>query len=194
MEWDELGNQSKSLIKINAFDLREALGHNACFVLLYAAIGSTLNIENPSTAHNFAVAGMRDDLINTHVVKGTTFIFASKFPLGGIWLSHHLVESARITSEVGFSDTSTHRGLAFVRADVIMWVIITDQCMDCTLWVRSWLCRSYTWRHGCWGTSCIIVVVVVFVNDNTFMWYCSPFIKYNIARVVNFVCCMVDKL
>ena len=70
-----------------------------------------LNVENSSTADDFVVVGMRNDLINAHVVEGVTFIFTSEFPLGSIWLSHCLIESVRITSEVGFSDTSMHGDL-----------------------------------------------------------------------------------
>ena len=33
----------------------------------------------------------------------------------------------------------------------------------------------------------------MFINDYLFMCY-SPFIKYYVVRVVNFVCCIVDKL
>jgi hypothetical protein len=44
---------------------------------------------------------------------------------------------------------------------------------------------------GCWGISCIIIIIM-FIDDNSFVW-CSPFIEYYVARVVNFVRCMVDK-
>jgi len=64
IEGREFGNWCEGLVEIDAFNLSETLCNDAFFVLLYAAVGSMFDIENPFAAYNFVAFWPGDNIVN----------------------------------------------------------------------------------------------------------------------------------
>jgi len=99
-EGGELDNRDECLIVVEAFDLSKALGNDTCLVLLYLAVWSTFDTENPLTSDNLASFWSRDYIVNPHLLEVVDFVFAGRIPLSGIAACHGLLVCSQVVGLV----------------------------------------------------------------------------------------------
>jgi len=110
VEGQELDDWGEHLIVIKAFDLSKALGDDVCLILLYLAIWSTFDMENPLTSDYFASFQPWDYIVNPHLLEVPDFIFAGRVPFGGIGARHGLLVGSRVVSLVREDNVGLFRG------------------------------------------------------------------------------------
>jgi len=108
-EGQELDDWGERLIIIEAFDLSKALGDDACLVLLYLAVWSMFDTEDPLTSNYFASFQPRDYIVNPYLLEVPDFVFAGRILLGGIAAHHGLLIGSRVVSLIYEDDVGLFR-------------------------------------------------------------------------------------
>jgi len=121
VEGREFGNRGEGLVEIDAFNLGETLCNDVCFVLLYTAVGSVFDVENPFATYDLVTFWPRDDVINVQALPSLHLLFTGGEPLSSIRASHGNVVCLRLRS-IGIGDI----GMVFIGRDAVTWVIIQN--------------------------------------------------------------------